>query len=180
MTYIALLRGINVGGNNKIPMSELKEIFEQAGMHTISTYINSGNVLFQSDESNKTVLAAILEEAIALRYGFAVKVLVLAKQDMLAIAKALPKEWTNDTTMKCDVLFLWESIDSPDIVKEFTIKAGIDTVKYVPGAVLWAIDRKQATKSGLYKIVGTPIYKQMTVRNCNTLRRLVILLNDTV
>ena len=49
MKFIALLRGINVGGNNKVSMSELKVIFEQAGMQNVSTYINSGNVIFESN-----------------------------------------------------------------------------------------------------------------------------------
>lgn len=145
-------------------------------MKAVSTYINSGNVLFESSLTSSIELATLLEEVIEKTLGFAVKVLVRDKNNIMAVAKALPDSWVNDTTMKCDIMFLWEAIDSPEIVRQLIIKPGIDTVKYVPGAILWSIDRKNVTKSGLMKLVGTEAYKHMTIRNCNTLRKLVSLI----
>lgn len=69
MIYIALLRGINVGGNNKVAMLELRSVFEQAGMKNVTTYINSGNVIFES-ELSKNKLASMLELAIEQKFGF--------------------------------------------------------------------------------------------------------------
>jgi len=158
-------------------MSELKVVFEQAGMSKVSTYINSGNVIFESSEMSKTKLARLLEKAIEQKFGFFVKVLVWDKDSLLALAKALPDNWVNDATMKCDAMFLWEDIDSPELLERLTVKPGIDDVKYYPGAILWRVDRDKVTRSGLLKIIGTDIYRHMTVRNCNTLRKLAGLLD---
>lgn len=178
MIYVALLRGINVGGNSKISMLELKSIFEEAGMTSVSTYINLGNVIFQTSSNDKAQIVATLEKAIEARVGFLVKLVIRTKSSLLALLKALPETWVNDSTMKCDVMFLWDAIDSPDILNQLTIKPGIDNVIYAEGALLWATRRQDVTKSGMMKIIGTDIYRQMTIRNCNTLRRLALLVSD--
>jgi uncharacterized protein (DUF1697 family) len=177
MTYVALLRGINVGGNSKVSMADLKDVFSQAGMVNVTTYINSGNVIFDCKASPASRLAGKLERAIENCVGFNVKVIVITKQTLLSLYKALPPSWSNDHSMKCDVMFLWENVDSPDIIEQLPIRPELDNVIYKPGALFWSIDRKDATRSGMYKLVGTPLYKQMTVRNCNTLRKLAAMLD---
>ena len=178
MRCIALLRGINVGGNNKVNMSELKKVFERAGMQNVSTYINSGNVVFESDINSKDKATNILEKAIETSLGLSIKVIIRDKNNILSLAKSLPDNWVNDTNTKCDVMFLWDSIDNPDVLKQITVKPDIDNVVYVPGALLWLVDRKNLTKSGMQKLVGTNIYKQMTIRNCNTVRKLTTLVGQ--
>lgn len=178
MRYIALLRGINVGGHNKITMSELKVVFERVGMQNVSTYINSGNVIFESDINSKDKATNILEKAIETSLGLSIKVIIRDKNNILSLAKSLPDNWVNDTNTKCDVMFLWDSIDNPDVLKQITVKPDIDNVVYVPGALLWLVDRKNLTKSGMQKLVGTNIYKQMTIRNCNTVRKLATLVGQ--
>lgn len=174
MVYIALLRGINVGGNNKVSMQELKRVFEQAGMKNVKTYINSGNVLFESSRTVKTEMAKRLEEVIEARFGFNVKVLVWDKDSLVALAEALPGSWV-DEAMRCNVLFLWDEIDSPSIMEAMPIKSGIDNLQYQKGALVWSVKRKDITKSGMTKIIGTDIYRQMTIRNSNTLYKLAAL-----
>ena len=178
MIYIALLRGINVGGNNKISMQELKVVFERVGMQNVSTYINSGNVIFESDINSKDKATNILEKAIETSLGLSIKVIIRDKNNILSLAKSLPDNWVNDTNTKCDVMFLWDSIDNPDVLKQITIKPDIDNVVYVPGALLWLVDRKNLTKSGMQNLIGTNIYKQMTIRNCNTVRKLATLVGQ--
>lgn len=178
MKYVALLRGINVGGNHKVAMKQLKAVFEKAGMENVSTYINSGNVIFENKALSPAEITEILEAAIEKEFGFLVKVLVRDKNNILAIAKALPDEWVNDQTMKCDVMFLWEKVASEEALKQLTIKPGIDNVKFVEGTILWQVDRQNVTRSGMMKLVGTELYAHMTIRNCNTLRKLVILMNQ--
>jgi uncharacterized protein (DUF1697 family) len=74
--------------------------------------------------------------------------------------------------MRCDVMFLWEGFDRKDILTELKIKPEIEDVVYVPGAVIWRIDRSNVTKSRLFKNIGTDLYKGMTIRNSNTVRKL--------
>jgi len=173
--YVALLRGINVGGNNKVEMARLKKTFESLGLENVVSYINSGNIIFSSDQS-ASVLVPKLEAAIKKDFGFGVKVLLRDAKNIAAVVKALPVNWKNDVAMKCDVMFLWEHYDNSKVLEQLIIKPGIDDVKYVPGAVLWRVDRDKVTRSGLLRIVGTDLYKHMTIRNCNTLRKLATLL----
>jgi uncharacterized protein (DUF1697 family) len=80
--------------------------------------------------------------------------------------------------MKSDVLFLWDDADPKTVSSELPARPGIDTVMFAPGAILWSVDRKDVTKSGLSKIVGTALYRQMTVRNVNSARKIHALMKD--
>ena len=150
MRYVALLRGVNVGGTGMVKMAELRRVFESAGMASVSTYINSGNVIFTSDMRDPRRLTVLLEEAMQRHFGFEVGLLLRDAFQLRAVVEAIPAHWTNDQSMRCDVFFLWP-------------------------AVVWRVDRENLTKSGMLKLMGTPLYKKMTVRNCNTARKLLAL-----
>lgn len=176
MIYVAFLRGINVGGNSKVDMKRLKELFEKAGHTNVSTYINSGNVIFESSESPEE-LTKDLEKEIEKEFGFYVKVLVKSLSQIKSIINDLPDSWKNDTEMKCDVMLLWEGVDKKEVLEELVIMPGVDNVKYSKGAVLWSVNRKNTTKSKIPKLIGTKLYKEMTIRNCNTIRKLYDLMS---
>ena len=171
-----MLRGINVGGANKISMAELKGTFEDAGMLAVSTYINSGNVVFNTDREDRDRLVGLLQEAIRERSGVSADLQLRDENEIAAVVGAMPLEWTNDASMKCDVVFLQPDVDHADILEELGPRTGIEDAVYVPGAVIWRVDRKNATRSRLTKMVGTPLYSRVTVRNCNTTRKLLELL----
>ncbi len=173
---MALLRGINVGGKNRVEMKELKAVFEEAGMTSVRTYINSGNVVFSSTMRARARLASLVEEAVARRFGFKIDVLVRDVKSMRRVVEAMPGHWTNDAAMKCDVMFLWDEVDRPSILKQVRFKPEIEDVRYVPGAVIWRADRENVTRSGYMKLAATPLYKRMTIRNCNTTRKLLELM----
>jgi uncharacterized protein (DUF1697 family) len=172
MIYAALLRGINVGGKNKIDMKLLKETFERIGMESVITYINSGNVVFIDMKHTKEKIIELLEEAIFRDFQLNIKVLIRSIDDFEHMIKMLSESWKNDKSMRSDVLFLWEEIDRDTLIDELKIKPEMDTVMYVPGAILWTLDKENITKSGLNKLIGNDLYKKMTVRNVNTTRKL--------
>jgi uncharacterized protein (DUF1697 family) len=176
MIYVALLRGINVGGKNKMAMPRLKRTFEEVGLTDVTTYINSGNVIFKDSRRKPATIISALEKAIEQDFGFQIKLLI---RDLAAIRKtikALPDNWTNDNSMKCDVMFLWDGFDRKDILDDLKIKPDIEDVVYVPGAIIWRVDRPNVTRSGMIKLIGTDLYKGMTIRNCNTVRKLAELM----
>ena len=82
MVYIALLRGINVGGKNKIDMKLLKQMFERVGMNDVVTYINTGNIIFSYEGLSKIELSAILEEAIHNDFKLKIKVVIRSIDDV--------------------------------------------------------------------------------------------------
>ncbi len=176
MKYVALLRGINVGGKNKVDMKQLKAVFEEAGMTSVRTYINSGNVIFDTTERGRTRLTQRLEKAIERRFGFKVDVLLRDLETMRALVKAIPGGWRDDAATRCYVMFLWDDIARPAILKQVMVKPEMDDVRYVAGAIVWRVDRKNITRSGMTRLTGTPLYKQMTIRNVNTTRKLLELM----
>lgn len=175
MKYVALLRGINVGGNSKIEMLRLKTVFESLGHTEVITYINSGNVIFVSDEQASKLVTKI-EQAITQEFNLNVPVIIRDKANIMALVQSIPDSW-NNKEQKTDVMFLWDEIDGPDITSQIVAKPEIgETIRYESGALLWNIDRKNVTKSAVLRLAGTPLYKQMTVRNVNTVRKLAQLM----
>lgn len=178
MIYVALLRGINVGGKNKIEMKKLKETFESVGMKSVITYINSGNVIFEDLKHTKADIISILEEAIYEAFTLNIKVLILSINDLSVIIDTIPNYWENDKDMKSDVLFLWEEVDDETVLNELVIKPTIDTVLYVAGAILWSVDKKNVTKSGIMNLASMKLYKKMTIRNVNSTRKIYTLMQE--
>ena len=171
MDYIALLRGINVGNSVKIKMKELKTLFEQCGFSNVSTYINSGNVIFNSNDKENSITENI-EKALQTMTGNEIKVLVKTKCEMLKIANAIPSDWQNNDDQKTDVAYLFESIDNENIINVLPIKREYIQIIYIQGALIWNVRRADYNKSHLNKIISHTVYTDMTIRNVNTARYL--------
>lgn len=169
MKYIALLRGINVGGNRRVEMKRLKALFEAQGYINVSTYINSGNVIFESD-AKQSIIGEDIKTFLKKEFGFDIPTLVKSELEMKRIAEAIPLNWKNDTEHKTDVIYLFEEIDSEKIIEELPIKKEYLDIRYTQGALLWNIDRANYNKSQINKIIGHKLYKMMTIRNVNTAR----------
>jgi uncharacterized protein (DUF1697 family) len=169
--YVALLRGINVGGKALVRMSELKETFERVKLKDVKTYINSGNVVFSGGGSDRARLRRRLEKAIKEDFGLDVSVLLRDTAELKKLVAELPASWQNGDTYKCDVFFS-DQFRTPKSVDQLPLTPGIEEVKFVPGAILCRIPRAKQSKSKLTRLVGTDLYKSMTARNVNTVRKL--------
>ena len=177
MRYAALLRGINVGGKALIPMSDLRECVTELGHAHVSTYIASGNVIFEAPRRSAATLEAELERAIEQRFELDVKVFVRTPAQLEAVAAAVPKNWIGNKQLRCNGVFLAREIDRPSIVAELDPKEDIEEVVYVKGTLLWAAKVASLTRSSMVKLSRRPEYKQMTVRNLNTTLKLRDLLS---
>lgn len=177
MVYVALLRGINVGGNTTISMAVLKTCFEELGHESVKTYINSGNVIFTSQITDQRQLETTIEAIVSKKFGHALKVVVRNLNEIQQVINTIPKSWLTSTDKKCNVIFLRHEIDNPEIVERFLPKAGIEELIYCPGTLLWAAKTSDITKSSMIKLARHDIYKQMTVRNLNTARKLYELMS---
>ena len=172
MVYVALLRGINVGGKTRVEMTKLKTTFEHLGFEDVKTYINSGNVIFSSSSNNQKSLTTKIEAEIEKDFRFKVPVILRSFDEIKKLLQKIPKTWVNDQNMKCDVMFLWSEIDNPKILEQIPHNPEIEDVIYLPGAVVWRIDRDKVKRGKVLRIVGTDTHKQMTIRNPNTVRKL--------
>ena len=173
MRYVALLRGVNVGGSNTVSMADLKAAFETAGMSAVRTYINSGNVIFSTGRVDRSQLTQSLRAAVRERGGLDIDLQLRDADELSTIVDAIPPGWTSDKSMKCDVVFLQPDVDRAGVLDDLGPRPGIEDALYLPGAVVWRVDRENATRSRLTKMMGTPLYSRVTVRNCNTVRRLL-------
>ncbi|TGL39168.1 DUF1697 domain-containing protein [Leptospira perdikensis] len=169
MKYIALLRGINVGGNRKVEMKKLRSLMESLGYTEVSTYINSGNVIFESEDDTKTVLLKI-QKSFEKVFKFEIPTIVRTEKEMKKIAKAIPAEWQNDATQRTDVAYLFPEADSKKIIEELPLKKEFLEIRYSKGAIIWNIKRENVNKSQLAKLISHKLYKAMTIRNVNTAR----------
>jgi len=179
MQYVALLRGINVGGKNKVVMQELKACFEKLGFEQVLTYINSGNIIFSTNEPEAGLVAKI-ETCIKANLGLDIPVVVRSQKQIADVVHALPEAWVNNSEVRTDVLFLWPEADYPEVVQGIKTNPDLDELKYVPGALIWHVnDRAQITKSKMRGFIGSRVYKLMTARNANTTRKLAELMGET-
>ena len=169
MKFIALLRGINAGKTRRVDMKRLKALFEALGCSNVSTYINSGNVIFESD-NKPAIIRRDIELYLKNEFGFDIPTLVKTGREMLEIAQVIPKEWQNDSIQRTDVAYLFPEIDSRASLDELPVKKEYLDIRYIEGAIYWNIYRENYNKSHLNKIIGHRLYQSMTVRNVNTAR----------
>jgi uncharacterized protein (DUF1697 family) len=170
--YVALLRGINVGGKTLIKMAELKTCIEALGLDDVSTFIASGNVLFETGRRDAAGLEGEIERAIEERFGLQVKVVVLDRAAYARIVKAIPKAWVGDASLRANVAFVRRGTDAKKVVRELAPDPAIEDVKPVGGAILWATKRDALNRSVMRKLIGGAAYKDLTVRNLNTTLKL--------
>lgn len=171
MHFVALLRGINVGGTHRVEMKRLRTLFQSLGYRGVTTYINSGNVLFEADEESNH-LQPIIAENIQKEFGFSVPTLVIPRREMRRIARAIPETWLNDKAQKTDVAYLFPAINTAKIIDDLPVNKEFVTISYTKGALYWNVQRENLGKSNLSKIATHPHYRLMTVRNVNTCRYL--------
>jgi len=179
-TYVILLRGINVGGKNKLPMADLKKFLEELGYSQVLTYIASGNVILKSDKRPDEIKTQI-EAALPGRFKIdneLVKVLVLPRNTFQAIVDNKPEGFGEQPEKyHSDAIFLMD-IHADQAITVFDPREGIDQVWPGDGVIYSQRLSSQRTKSRLNKIIATPAYQSMTIRNWNTTTKLLELLRE--
>jgi uncharacterized protein (DUF1697 family) len=176
--FAALLRGVNVGGKNNLSMSALKANLSKAGFEDVATYINSGNVLFTSSETDARKLETKIERLLTTHHKLECKVVVRSLAEMKRLVESLPASWNSGEQWAHNVMFLRHSIDSKNVLKELAPKPDIEKVLYRPGTVLWSARRSDIKQSSMNKLSSRKIFQDMTVRNPNTTRKLFDLMTE--
>lgn len=176
--YVALLRGVNVGGRNMVSMKELKASFEELGFKQVSTYINSGNILFQSGSSDPRKLETKIDQMLMRDYELKGGTVVRSLDELAKLVKTIEATWPRpDANWRYNVIFLRHTIDSKKVLEQLQPKPEIEQVTYCPGTLLWSARQIDAQRTTMAKLSGKPIFRDMTVRNLNTTRKLFELLN---
>ncbi len=167
--YVALLRGINVGGKNIIKMDDLKTCFKEMGFVNITTYIQSGNVLFDSKETNQNQLTQQIEKGLSESFNYNSKIVLLSQQELIKLIKTAPKNFgVYPDEYRYDVIFLKPPLTSEEALSKIKIKEGVDFVTAGNGVLYFSRLSSMSGQSQMTKMIGTAIYKEMTIRNWNT------------
>jgi uncharacterized protein (DUF1697 family) len=179
-TYAVLLRGINVGGKNKVPMADLTSCLEDAGFDDVATYIQSGNVILRSD-LDASALGAAIERILPARFALhsaLVRVLAISHAAYRKIVAGAPDGFGEDpAAFRSNVVFLM-GVDANEALGQITAREGVDEVWPGPGVLYFRNSAVDASKSHLSRIAQKPIYPSLTIRNWNTTTKLLALLDE--
>ncbi len=171
--YIALLRGINVGGKNKIAMSELKAVFEEIGFCNVSSYINSGNIIFSSDNANETEIQKQFEHAIAGKFKLAIAVAIISEQALSDALEHAPAWWGADEQSTHNAIFIISPATAETVLAQVGPATEYELVDSYGQVIFWSAKLKTYARTRWSKIVGTPVYACVTMRNLNTTKKIL-------
>jgi uncharacterized protein (DUF1697 family) len=174
---VALLRGINVGGKNLIGMADLGDCFRDSGFQDVRTYSQSGNVLFTTDRAGGPELEDAVEGMLEARFEIPILVVVRSRDELAATIAAAPPDLGSDT-LRSEVFFLKHPLTAEVAYAEVPeLREGVDSIAPGPGALYFSRLAAQATKTRIARLMGMPIFQQMTVRSWRTSTRLLQLLD---
>ena len=176
MTWVALLRGVNVGGRNLIKMATLKACLEEAGFDRVETFIQSGNVVFRTAQKSAGRLTAQIETAIENAAGISARVVVVSRDRLKSVIDDAPGAWRSRSDLRRNVAFLRPPVTALAALKEVDVRPGVDTVDAGKGVLYMSTTLRDAAKSRLTKIVTKPVYREMTIRTYGTCQKILALM----
>ena len=177
--YVALLRGINVGGKNLIKMPALKACFEANAFEDVATYIQSGNVVFASRDTRPAELAGRIEAMLTQTFGYQATVVVRNRRQMRSVVGRAPRGFgAEPMRYRYDVIFLKEPLTAKEAMKSVPTRPGVDEAHVGTGVVYFSRLIANASQSRLSRIVSSPIYPSVTIRNWNTTTKLLRMMDE--
>ena len=174
--YVALLRGINISGKNKIPMAELKKGFEKLAFEEVKTYLNSGNVIFSSGEDDTEKLTKQIQGMIKDQFDLDIPVFVISKETLEDILQNAPDWWGNDNKEIYDnLIFIMPPAKFSDVYSEIgEQKKELEKIEGYKDVIFWSFSRKDYQKTNWWsKTASANISTKLTIRTANTVRKIV-------
>ncbi|MBQ5998895.1 MAG: DUF1697 domain-containing protein [Treponema sp.] len=178
--YIALLRGINISGKNKIAMTELKALFVELGFESVVTHLNSGNVIFSaneevSDKNTETFLSEKIKKMILDRFKLNIPVLVTEQENIKRILSNAPCWWgTEDKSNYDNLIFVLPPSKAQDIAAKIGKPTEeLEQVNIFGNVIFWTFDLKKYQKANWWKKTATSgICEELTIRTANTVKKI--------
>ncbi len=176
--YLALLRGINVGGKNIIKMSDLRACLQELQFSDVTTYIQSGNVVFRSPAKKQT-LEPQIENKLSVAFDYASTVVVISHSQLKRIIETAPPGFGHrPEEFKYDVAFLKSPLTAQKVLERVSLREEVDRAYAGKTVVYFSRFTSRAAQSRLNRLASLPIYHQMTIRNWNTVTKLAALLDE--
>ena len=172
--YIALLRGINVGGKNIIKMSDLKACFEDMGFESVATYIQSGNILFDSNHLERESMEDKIRNGLFQNFNYNGTIVLISSDELQQVITNAPDGFGADYDQnKYDVLYLKKPLTAREALIDIPVKEDVDDAFAGPGVVYYRRTADHLSKSRLNKLPSLPIYQKITIRNWKTSNKIL-------
>ena len=172
--YIALLRGINVGGNNMVSMPELKQLFIDKGFTNVTTYINSGNIIFTSEIDDSGTVKESCEQLITDGLKLKIPVAIVAVDNLEAALNHAPAWWGLEAESKHNAIFVIPPMTVEAVFEHVgAAKPEYEQVDYYGNVIFWSAPIETFSRTRWSKVVGSPVYDSITIRNANTVKKLL-------
>ena len=172
--YIALLRGINVGGKNKVSMSELKMLFEAIGFEDVITYINSGNVVFSSDIKGEEKMQKTIKKSLREKFGHIIPVAIISPLKLKEALDSVPTWWDGDEQSKHNAIFAIPPSTAKEVLEQICdIKQEYEKMYCCGDIIFWSAPTKTFSKTRLTRFVSGNPCDNLTIRNANTTKKLL-------
>ena len=176
-TFIALLRGINVGGQKKIKMADLRETLQNIGLESVTTYIQSGNVVFCSTESDVQKLEESIFDAIKKNFGFEVPILITSQEEIESILALNP--FANETNLNNLYFVLLKQSPSDELMQQFNQLSFDNEDFHIENNCVYLRCKKGYGKAKLSNnFVENKLKVQATARNIRTMQKLLELASE--
>lgn len=174
--YIAFLRGVNISGRNKVTMSELKKGIERLGYKEVKTYLNSGNVIFSSDENDIGSITKRIVMMIRNQFDLDIPVFVIAKEELEDILRNAPDWWGNDDKEIYDnLIFIMPPATFADVFNGIgEPKEELEKIQDYKEAIFWSFSRRNYQKTNWWsKTASASVSNKLTIRTAGTIRKVV-------
>ena len=174
--YVALLRGINISGRNRIPMDELKKGFEELAFQQVRTYLNSGNVIFDTEEEDAGSMARRIRKMITEKFVPDIPVHVMELDELADILNNAPDWWDNgDPEIYDNLIFILPPARFSDVYAQIgEPKEGLERIEEYRNTIFWSFRRKDYQKTNWWpKTASAKIKDSLTIRTANTVRKII-------
>ena len=178
--FLALLRGVNVGGRNIIAKGDLQICFQDMGFCDVCTYLQSGNVLFRSQERRIGKLTQTIEIGLSDHFFYKARAVVISRKMFRSAIHSAPRDWGRNDQRQHQALFTLGGANPEQVLlKLVSPKTEIEEVNAGSGAIFWSISKADLKKSTFLRLPASPAYRQLTIRNHNTVFRLMELMEKS-
>ncbi len=173
MKFIALLRGINISGRNKISMAELKSVLQENNYKKVETYINSGNVIFESDTKCKQNLMQDISRIIKNNFNLDIPVMVIDENELEDVLSHGPEWWgTANKSVYDNLIFIIPPATFDRIYNTIGQPNDYEKIKDYKNYIFWSYDAKNYSKSNWWvRTSSTKIKDMITIRTANTMKK---------
>jgi uncharacterized protein (DUF1697 family) len=176
LRYLALLRGVNVGGKNPVRMADLRDTFEGMGFDDVATHIASGNVLFRAPRQRRDELATRIESELSRRFGTELRAVLLTDGQLRGVVEGAPRGFGAETE-SCDVIFVRKPLTAAKTFAAIETKEGVDRAWRGTGVVYFSRLAARASSSRISRFAMRPEYQNVTIRSWSTTRKLLAVMD---